>query len=472
MPLTNGISRTLRALVPAALIAVAGLGAVPAAAQQPSVIPSATFDALMARAQEAGRVRVIVGLDVATRPEGGLSAAAQATQRAAIASAQQGIAGILGGESVIRNFETVPYTVLRLTPAQLERLRATPGMVTSIVEDGLSEPFLAESTRLIMARRVWQRGIDGTGYTVAVLDTGISYASRAFRPLNEVIPTAACFSSNDPDSSSTSLCRNGVTSDWGRRSAPDADMSLRGAGHGTHVASTVVGRRPWALMGVAPGARVIPIQVFSAFPASECSAGVPCVLSFWSDQIAGLEQVGRWADSYDIAAVNISIGGGLANVHCDAGFAAYAAVVSDLRSRGVAVVIASGNDGSTTATSYPACISDAVTVGATNDADGIASFSNQAANIIDLMAPGVAITAAYPTGRNDTATLQGTSMAAPHVAGAFALMRQVRPTATVDEIEDALRCTGVPVTRDGTTGTFYRIDVRLARLQLLHGNQC
>jgi subtilisin family serine protease len=111
---------------------------------------------------------------------------------------------------------------------------------------------------------------------------------------------------------------------------------------------------------------------------------------------------------------------------------------------------------------FPGCISFATTVGATDDNDNIAGFSNQQQMIVDVMAPGVSINAGYPDGRQTNATLSGTSMATPHVAGAFAQLREAYPTATVDELEQALRCMGAPVTRSGTTGTFWRINVRAA----------
>ena len=101
-----------------------------------------------------------------------------------------------------------------------------------------------------------------------------------------------------------------------------------------------------------------------------------------------------------------------------------------------------------------------MTVGSTTKADQVSSFSNHAA-LVELMAPGSNILAAVPGGR---ARKNGTSMATPHVAGAWAILKQGKPSASVSEVLTALACTGVPVSRAGITKP--RIDV-LAALNVL-----
>ena len=108
----------------------------------------------------------------------------------------------------------------------------------------------------------------------------------------------------------------------------------------------------------------------------------------------------------------------------------------------------------------PACMADVLGVGATHDnADTVASFSNSSP-ALDLLAPGVSITAAARGG--GTTTLSGTSMAAPHVAGLIALMKQkAGPRLPADSIQTILRSSGKPVTdaRNGIiTFTTPRID--------------
>ena len=91
----------------------------------------------------------------------------------------------------------------------------------------------------------------------------------------------------------------------------------------------------------------------------------------------------------------------------------------------------------------PACVSTAVSVGSTTKADAVSWFSN-VTPFLSLFAPGDSITSSVPGGGYEIAS--GTSMAAPHVAGAWALMRQAAPTASVTAILNALRSTGLPVT--------------------------
>jgi len=463
MPLPNFTFKLIKSILPAAVFAAALGFSLPANAQLSGVMTAETFSQLMSVAEDRGVVRVIVGLDVPTTVEGDLTDDQVASQQAMIASAQGVLAGTFGADTVVRNFQSVPYSALSVTAAQLETLQTMTG-ITSVVEDTLAAPTLDVSTRVINAHRMWNRGFDGTGYSVAVLDTGISYQNQAFLPRPSVIANSSCFSTTSAAFGSTSACNGGVASDVGRQSAPAASLAIDGAGHGTHVAGIVASRAPQALRGVAHDARLVPIQVFSIFSVASgyCSGGIECMLSWSSDQMAGLDRVNVWVNRYGIASVNMSLGGGQYFATCDSSNPGYAAIVTNLRSRGVAVVVSSGNNGYTTSTGAPGCYSGATTVGATDDVDNIASFSNQATAIVNLMAPGVGIRAAYPAFRRTTAGLSGTSMAAPHVAGAFAIMREIWPTATVDQLETVLRCTGTAVTRAGTPGTFYRIDLLIA----------
>ena len=107
------------------------------------------------------------------------------------------------------------------------------------------------------------------------------------------------------------------------------------------------------------------------------------------------------------------------------------------------------NDSLNFGTRVPACITAAIAVGSTlRSSDQISSFSNHLP-LIRHMAPGSDILSSVPN--NGWRQESGTSMAAPHVAGAYTLFRQLRPNATVDDISAALECTGVPVTRANIT---------------------
>jgi hypothetical protein len=128
---------------------------------------------------------------------------------------------------------------------------------------------------------------------------------------------------------------------------------------------------------------------------------------------------------------------------CDLGNGAIKAAIDNLRSMGIATVVAAGNDGIINAIAEPACVSSAISVSATDDGDRIASFSNAAA-FLSLWAPGVSIRAPF-FGSSGFTNASGTSMATPHVAGAWATLRQGAPSASIDEILTALQNTGVAI---------------------------
>src|SRR5204863_1323251 len=121
------------------------------------------------------------------------------------------------------------------------------------------------------------------------------------------------------------------------------------------------------------GANIIAIQVFTPVCAPELED--PCFTGAGSSSIIlGLERVAELQEQFNIAAVNMSLGGAAFDnqFECDRVNAAEKAAIDNLRSRGVAVVIASGNEAQTAALAEPACISSAISVGATDDADNVA----------------------------------------------------------------------------------------------------
>ncbi|MGN9839109.1 S8 family peptidase [Nonomuraea sp. H19] len=362
------------------------------------------------------------------------------------------------------------FFVYRGTRAELEKI-AEQSDVVSIRKDKLNEPTLVESIPLIGADRAHRLGYSGKGTAVAILDTGIDNDHPAFG--NRIV-AQACFSAADPVDGSTPLCPNGSQFQIGDGAAnSEAEACTKDAPqpqyglcyHGTHVAGITAGQATpeFATGGVAPKATIIPVQVFSRFDNSPYCAGRPvCILAYDSSILTGMAYSDLVADQYNVASVNLSLGGGQYTEACDEGDGAdFKAEVDKLLAKGTATVVASGNNGFEAAVSWPACVSNTVAVGATDKQDAVATFSNRG-TMLDVFAPGVAIKAAI-TG-NTYAALSGTSMASPHVAGAFALLHQKRPHSSVDRILDALKRTGKPIgyTSAGTEVTTPRINVYAA----------
>jgi len=399
------------------------------------------------QAAQNGRVRVLVELRLASgpfMPEStiGNSAGVQA-QRNAIALSRARVLSTLTPATVrvVRQFETTPYIAIEVTPAALAALEANGADVVRVLEDGLARPSLIDSVPHVQGDQVWQVGIEGDGVALAVLDSGVD-ASHPF--LGGRVVAEACFSSTT-SGLSQSVCPNGLETQVGPGAA--APCGLADCLHGTHVAGIAAGNGDTTgeqIWGVARKADIMAVQVFSEVTDdASCGGQAPCLGAFESDLIAGLEQVYAAAVNGDLnlAAANLSLGGGLYPAPCDE--EPFKPIIDNLRAIGVATVVASGNSYDPTNLSSPACVSSAISVGSTSLADQVSDFSN-VAPFLSLFAPGEDIISSVPGG--GYAAFSGTSMAAPHVAGAWALMHEAVPEASVDDVLNALQATGLPVT--------------------------
>jgi subtilisin len=417
------------------------------------------LSAVSAAAQD-GRVRVIVELRLpagAHVPEGrAASPAAIGAQRRAIAEAGARVLARLqgGGPRLLHRYQTVPFLALEVSAGELQNLNdatAAPDIVR-VLDDAILRPVLAQSVPLVEADQAWASGYDGSGTTIAVLDTGVD----AFHPfLSGKVVEEACYSSTVAGSSE-SFCPNGLDVQIGPGSA--APCTVTDCGHGTHVAGIAAGSGA-AFSGAARGARIMAVQVFSKiFSPLSCGGTAPCAGAYTSDVIAALERVYAVAAARQIVAVNMSLGGGAFAAPCDD--QPYKPIVDNLRSIGVAAVVAAGNNGSTSNLSAPACVSSTISVGSTNKNDVVSWFSN-AASFMSLFAPGESILSSVPGG--GYAVFNGTSMAAPHVAGAWAVLRQAAPGASVTAVLNALRQTGLPIADTRLFGSATAPRVRIFR---------
>jgi subtilisin family serine protease len=449
----------------AVLVALPGLVPPARAAEAPGAVtvPAAVHD----RARREGSARVIVELrlPVPHAAENTLPGpAAVMTQRREIATSGSEVLARLHGHPhrLVRRLTTAPLLVVEAGPGALAALEASGVHVARVVEDRLNEPLLAESVPLIGADQAWAQGFDGTGTVIAVIDSGVD-AQHAF--LAGKVVEEACYSTTS-GRRSRSICPSGADEQTGPGAA--TPCTLEGCWHGTHVAGIAAGAGTPAgvpFSGVGRGARLMAVQIFSRFDGFfDCGGAPPCIRAYDSDVLAALERVYELRSVHSVAAVNLSLGGGSFSAPCDT--QPYKPIIDNLRAAGIATVAASGNSGTPDALTSPACISTAVSVGATTKDDEVADFSNGAA-FLSLLAPGAEIVSSFAGG--GFAVASGTSMASPHVAGAWAILRQAAPGASVDQVLTALQGTGLPVpdTRPGGTGARPRIRVALALAALL-----
>jgi len=437
----------------------------PLAAQKPIVVHTqlaamrssgtSADDLLLSLARSLGSLRVLVGLDLDMVAPHLLSDTDVAIQAARLMQIQGSVIDrALSGDpdAVIARSEDIPYLTLQVNATQLQRLLADP-LVRTIQQDALAAPMLKASTKVIEANRLWRPKFDllGTGQTIAILDTGSHH--RKMLKKDRVV-AGACYSSNNPTYGSVSLCPGTAPVKKSKASGKNCDTTIAGCDHGTHVATIAAGNSG-SLKGVARDASIISMQVFSRFDnPAYCGRVTPCVMSYTSDQVQALERVYKLRKKFNIAAVNMSLGGGYYTSHCDSAMPALAEIIDRLTDAGIAVVIASGNGGVNGYISHPACIKNAVAVGNATKTDNVSPSSNHSP-LIDLMAPGDNIYAGVPS--RGYSYKSGTSMAAPHVAGAFALLKEYKPEASVAELQTALECTGKSISRGGISKP--RIDI-------------
>jgi subtilisin len=404
---------------------------------------------LLEKAQKEGSVRVIVGLRTDFTPEGRLSGAQVDDQRGAIESAGAGLRAELSGAGyqTVREYETVPYIALKLTPEALRAVQDSP-RTTTLQEDVDVPVDLADSAPIVQAPTMWANSLTGGGKTIAVLDTGVD----RFHPfLGGRVVEEACYSDG-------SNCPNGQKTQTGTGSGAPCTYA-NDCRHGTHVAGIAAGQGNFA-SGVAPNANIMSVQVFSKRTGTRCTdanAGEdPCTLTTTSDVIKGMERVYQLRNTHNFAAVDMSLGAGRHTSHCDSDSSK--AIIDNLRAAGIATVASAGNEGFTDAVNAPACVSSAIAVANTTKQDAVAANSNMD-RTVDLLAPGSGITSSVPGGA--FASLSGTSMAAPHVAGAFALLEEKDPSKNVGDNLFDLQAKGTRITdtRPGGVATKSRINI-------------
>jgi subtilisin family serine protease len=317
----------------------------------------------------------------------------------------------IGATAVRADKGTAFWSALRGSAAGVAPAGLSAAGVGHIWLDGKVHASLDQSVPQIGGPQAWAAGFTGQGSTVAVLDTGID---TTHPDLSDAVAEAKDFT----DSSTG-------TDDY--------------YGHGTHVASIITGNGA-KYRGVAPDAKLLNGKVLNDTGSGDDS-GI----------IAGME----WAAARHADVVNMSFGGGLAS---DGTEPLDLAVNRLTEQTGALFVVAAGNDGPDAETiSSPASADEALTVGAVDRQDALADFSSRGprwgnpAIKPDITAPGVGIVAARaahaviggPVG-DGYLRLSGTSMAAPHVAGAAAIVKSEHPDWTAEAIKAALMGSAKP----------------------------
>ena len=425
------------------------------------------YAVLMQRAVQQGSVRVIVRFKNVPYD-----------QRNTIKSAQGAMVSRLQGTNftLLREFQSTPAVLLEVDPAALQSLINDPA-VEKVTEDGIKYPTDTATNNVIGTFNAYAQGFDGTGQIVAILDSGVQTTHPFFTGR---IQAEACFSTTNAGQGATTLCPNGqetgVNGEPGQTgtgagvNCPTATVS--GCFHGTHVAGIAAGKNYSGgpgYDGVAKNAKIIAVQVFTLFTPAACNSASSCIGAYDSDVIAALDYIyNTFSITYpNIASINMSLGGGISPTPC--GTSDYELPISNLRNtRKIATIISSGNGNSigvgyTNQISFPACVPSAISVGATNNSDAITSFSNYA-YFLTIFAPGQSVNSSVPT--NSFGIASGTSMSAPHVAGAWAVMKSKSPTSNVDVTLNILRAKGVGIPFTTTPPGGSAMNVTVPRLQL------
>lgn len=326
-----------------------------------------------------------------------------------------------------QNFRLFNATAMRMRQQDIANL-SQDDLVEYIWSDWPMHAFLDTSVPKINVPVLQKQGLLGTGIKLAVIDTGIDPVHPDFA--GRIVARASFISGEDDDN-----------------------------GHGTHVASIAAGNgnaSQGKYRGVAPEASLYIAKVLD-----KKGDG------FMSTVMAGIE----WAVEQGVQVINLSLGGGPAGDGTDPLSILCDAVVE----RGIVVLATAGNSGPGDQTiGSPGSARDVITIGAASDTDRIANFSSRGPTVDgrtkpDLVLPGVGIIAAQAAGTEagevivpGYVSLQGTSMATPHVAGVACLCLEANPDLSPVQIKQIFQQATVNLNAPANAQGTGRLDAQVA----------
>ena len=401
--------------------------------------------------------RIIVSLKHAPTPHGEIPDLAQmqpriqALQETVLRAHQRGTLHLLYRYKSLYGFSAMADRDAILDLIQL-------GSVEVIEELPILQKMDIESQELTYTHIVHQAPYTGAGITIAIIDDGIDAAHEAFGGSaawpNDKILGGYDFADNDAD--------------------PRIDCPTQH--HGTAVAGIAAGHGG-GIIGSAPHANLVFLKIQSA---NWCGQN-----GLDGDLVAAIDWAVSHRNTYNIGVISMSLGGGSFSdpAICD-GYTAFRNAVSAAHDAGIAVLAASGNNGYTSAISFPACLSDVMSVGAVYDSDirsqgyipacsldltapdQVPCYSNSA-DILDILAPSDCATTAW-VGGGTYGCFSGTSAATPFAAGITAtLIEAAKQSLDSTKVRDLLTSSGEPILDGKNNLTKPRIDALATLTQLL-----
>jgi serine protease AprX len=318
------------------------------------------------------------------------------------------------GASIKRQYKIINAVAAKVPAKSVDKI-AKKAFIKLAEPDYKVKLVLDKSTLQIQADKVWGVEVTGKEIDVAVLDTGIHDEHPALRVEKEI--------------------------DYTGEGTDDLH------GHGTHVAG-IIASIDSVYRGVAYDADLFNVKVLNKYGSG-----------YGSDIISGIE----WAIENGAEVISMSFGAEIDP--CD-GTDAISQAVDNAVSQGVVAVVAAGNAGPESGTiTSPGCSEKAITVGAVDDSDNIASFSSRGPTDDgrvkpDLVAPGVLITSTWKD--NSFVSLSGTSMSTPHVSGVAALLLEADSSLGPSDIKEILKSSALDLGLDENTQGAGRIDAYAA----------